>query len=188
MSWFHEFHLGDNLQYRGWGVLKAMSLSEQEIRERQSRVVGILERYSGIILIEQPDWFWPDRVWADISGVRESNIGRVTRLLEENSSLIDALHYLSSDVTKNWKAISDITQSVAIFKMQIMRANSEEKIDIYNFVDVTIGEIIFDLSHDLKLWLWEPPEQEVRELEELRSARKRFLDFVNSPRAVMIWR
>jgi hypothetical protein len=32
-----------------------------------------------------------------------------------------------------------------------MRANSEEKIDIYNFVDVTIGEIIFDLSHDLKL-------------------------------------
>ena len=182
MSWFNDFHLGENLTYRSGGIRRAMSLSEQEIDARQKRIIAILEKYSQIHFVDMPEW-----PAVDISHVRESNVRRVMRLLEENSALIDASHYLSSDIAKEWKSIADITETLCIFRVQIMTGDSRDKIGIYDFVDVTIWEIIFDLVHDIKKWLWSPSEEEKKNIEDLYNERKRFLDFVNNPKSVMVW-
>ena len=181
MVWFSEFHLWENIRYKSWWILTSFLMSEDELRQRQSRVINILEKRSWIILREE----W-NEVIGDISKVRASNMWRIRRLLEENSILIDALHYFESEVTRDWEKLSDITNTVNLLKVQIMLARGEDKAQIYNFIDINIWEIIFDLTHDLKLQRWKASEEEKNELEQLIQARKSFLSFINRPKSIMI--
>lgn len=174
MAAFLEFHLWDHLQLQSGGFLTSLKLDESEIRERQDRVIKILERYSWVQIIETQEG-----PWIDFSEVWEHKTKRIMSLLQENFVLIDALHYLSSETVASWESISDISQSIMVLKMK-MFSEPENKPDIYNFVDVHIWEIISDLENDIFRGVFEPSEREVQEIEWLKSTRDRFIEFFNS--------
>jgi len=182
MTELSEFHLWDNLRFQSWGILTSFKFEEKEIVERQKRVIWILEKYSGVQIVETRNW-----PWVDTSQVWNHSIPRIIRLLEESSIIQDALHYLSTSMTAQWKSIWDIVTTIALLKVEMM-TNQSEKVNIYNFIDINIWEIISDLKNDIQRWAFQPNENEKQDIKDVISAREEFLRFFNSAGgSIMIW-
>ncbi len=182
MTTLSEFNLWDNTRFQSGWFLTSLKLTKQEISKRQKRVISILEKHSWVQIIETDNW-----PWADLSKSGNHHIPRIIRLLEESTILQDAIYYLSVNTIAGWNSISDVTQTITLLKMEMM-TNQSKKVDIYNFVDINIWEIVSDLKSDIVRGVFQPTDDEMEEIEWLESARKNFLDFFNNPGgAMMIW-
>ncbi len=176
---FEDFHIWENHKNRSWGIRLLMMYNLQDLEEKKAKVESILEKYSGIKILEHPE-----TPQVDFSGMRESNFQRVMKLLELNSSLIDALYYSKGEILSKCKEISDINNAILQLRINL---TDNDKVDVYNFIDVTIWEIIFDFIHDIKLGYFKPTEKELSDLEELQNTRASFLKFLNQTKMITIW-
>jgi len=182
MTTLSEFNLWNNARFQSGWLLTSLKLTEKEVCKRQKRVIWILEKYSWIQIVETEDW-----PWVDFSGSGYHHVPRIIRLLEESTILQDATHYLSTETTAQWSSIWDIAKTIVMLKVEMM-TNTSEKVNIYNFVDVNIWEIIFDLRSDIYRWVFQPKDNEIKEIEWLEATREDFLKFFNQAGgSIMIW-
>lgn len=180
MSQFDNFHLWNNLSFQAWGILTSFKLTETEVLKRKEKVVWILDRFSWINLIDNGN-----KLILDTKEIQKHKTQRILGLLEENSILLDSLHYLSMDIREKWNNISDINEYVILLKTQL---DNNNKVDYYSFVDINIWEIIHDLLNAFNDGFYSPTEEEISQLEILKKTRESFINFLNNPRwAVIFW-
>ena len=69
-----------------------------------------------------------------------------------------------------------------------MTVTDNNKVDIYNFIDVNIGEIIHNIIYDISRGHYEPSKKELWELKELEQTRASFLKFLNQTKIITLGR
>lgn len=168
MSKFDNIHLWESLPFKAWGLLVSFTLTEKEVRIRKERVMRILERFSWDSIIKTEMW-----TIIDLKYCVQSRKQRIFKLLEENSILSDALSYLTTDLSKNWRNINDIKKTITRLRF---KADKTNMLYHYNFVDLVIWEIINDLIEAINDWIIEPSDKAFVEFWELIKERDLFID------------
>lgn len=149
----------------------ALKYPTNVIHDRARKIAEVLDGVSWLDIHEQGE-----SLIVDISRVATDSLMKITLLLEEQSVLTDAIDYRMMFDKLGIFSISWIKDYIL---STLASLNNENKVDLYNLVDIWIGGIIHEIqvAHAQNKVL---NSQQQKDLEELISFQQRFLKLAGS--------
>ena len=177
MSLFKEIHLGTNLADVWGGVLYAFRYTEEVLEQKRNQIAVLLEESW---LQVREEW---DGLVSDLRDISVEMKARVLYLMEEISVINDALHYKTLKVSGGeLVGFAQITDYILTLFAHI---DNENKVDVYNAVDLGVWEIIRDVYMSIKQGYTLTHEQ-TQEFETMVQTYKNLMHRLDS-RFIIIW-